>query len=168
MKPQLNLLEEAKILVVGDVILDRYWIGESKRISPEAPVPVVNGEKVLNRLGGAGNVAANVASLGCSVSLLGYVGQDEDGDLVRQLLKESQIESALISRENLNTTVKIRVISQGQQLVRVDFEDSPNKFKSDHLTKVFQEIVDDYHLVIFSDYLKGALHDVSRLIALGE
>ena len=83
MKPQLNLLEEAKILVVGDIILDRYWMGESKRISPEAPVPVVHGKKVLNRLGGAGNVAANVASLGCSVSLLGYVGQDEDGDLVR-------------------------------------------------------------------------------------
>ncbi len=166
MKPQLNLLEEAKILVVGDVILDKYWIGESKRISPEAPVPVVNGDKILNRLGGAGNVAANVASLGCSVSLLGYVGQDEDGDLVRQLLKESQIESALISRENLNTTVKIRVISQGQQLVRVDFEDSPNKFKSDLLTKAFRELINDYQLVIFSDYHKGALHDVSRLISL--
>ena len=166
MKPQLNLLEEAKILVVGDIILDRYWMGESKRISPEAPVPVVNGEKVINRLGGAGNVAANVASLGCSVSLLGYVGQDEDGELVQQLLKECHIESALISREDLNTTVKIRVISQGQQLVRVDFEDSPNKFKSDHLTKVFQEVVDGYQLVIFSDYLKGTLHDVSRLIAL--
>ena len=166
MKPQLNLLEEAKILVVGDVILDRYWMGDSKRISPEAPVPVVNGEKVLNRLGGAGNVAANVASLGCSVSLLGYVGQDEDGDLVRQLLKESQIESDLITREDLNTTVKIRVISQGQQLVRVDFEDSSNKFKGDHLTEAFQEIVDDYQLVIFSDYLKGTLHNVSQLIAL--
>ncbi len=166
MKSQLNLLEEAKILVVGDVILDRYWMGESKRISPEAPVPVVNGEKVLHRLGGAGNVAANVASLGCSVSLLGYVGQDEDGDLVRQLLKECHIESALILREDLNTTVKIRIISQGQQLVRVDFEDSPCKFKSDHLTKAFKEIVDDYQLVIFSDYLKGTLHDVSRLIAL--
>ena len=75
-------------------------MGSQKRISPEAPVPVVNGEKILNRLGGAGNVAANVASLGCSVSLLGYVGQDEDGDIVRQLLQESQIESALISREN--------------------------------------------------------------------
>ncbi len=166
MKSLLGLLEEAKILVVGDVILDRYWMGESKRISPEAPVPVVKGEKVLNRLGGAGNVAANVASLGCSVSLLGYVGQDEDGDLVRNLLKESHIESALISREDLNTTVKIRVISQGQQLVRVDFEDSPKKFKGTQLTKIFREIVDDYQLVIFSDYLKGTLHDVSQLTAL--
>ena len=166
MKPQLNLLENAKILVVGDVILDRYWMGESKRISPEAPVPVINGEKVLNRLGGAGNVAANVASLGCSVSLLGYVGQDEDGDIVGQLLKECNIESALILKEDLNTTVKIRIISQGQQLVRVDFEDPPIKFKSGHLTKSFQEIVDDYQLVIFSDYLKGTLNDISRLIAL--
>ena len=168
MQPIFERLKKARVLVVGDVILDRYWAGESRRISPEAPVPVVNVEKVSNKLGGAGNVAANVASLGCFVSLLGYVGDDQEADLVEELLERSEIKSAVVRRKDRKTTVKLRIISRGQQLVRLDFEDLDDKFSKRSLQDIFEGIVDEHELVIFSDYRKGALADVERLIRIAK
>ncbi|MFL6710726.1 MAG: bifunctional heptose 7-phosphate kinase/heptose 1-phosphate adenyltransferase, partial [Massilia sp.] len=118
-------LGDVRILVVGDVMLDRYWFGEVSRISPEAPVPIVRVERREERLGGAANVARNVASLGAHVGLLGVVGRDEAGEQVAQLLSESSIHSYLQRDPAISTIIKLRVIGRQQQMVRIDFEDAP-------------------------------------------
>ena len=111
-----------RILVVGDVMLDRYWFGEVNRISPEAPVPVVRVERKEARLGGAANVARNVVSLGIDTALLGVIGQDEAGQEVEAILADSGIQSFLKVDPTISTIVKLRVIGRQQQLIRVDFE----------------------------------------------
>src|SRR5437016_4943916 len=117
--------ESVRILVVGDVMLDRYWFGEVNRISPEAPVPVVRVGKREERLGGAANVARNIASLGGVAGLLGVVGQDEAGDVVDGLLTELGINSFLTRDPAISTIIKLRVIGRQQQLLRIDFEEPP-------------------------------------------
>src|SRR5450830_2150533 len=114
-----------RILIVGDVMLDRYWFGEVNRISPEAPVPVVRVERREERLGGAANVARNAATLGAKTGLLGVIGADEAGDVVESLLGELGIDSYLNRDQAISTIIKLRVIGRQQQLVRVDFEDAP-------------------------------------------
>src|SRR3954471_1387469 len=115
-------LDAARLLVVGDVMLDRYWFGEVNRISPEAPVPICRIERREERLGGAANVARNAAALGAHCGLLGVVGADEAGAQVEQLLLDSRIHSYLQRDEAISTIIKLRVIGRQQQLLRIDFE----------------------------------------------
>ncbi|MFZ9264140.1 MAG: bifunctional heptose 7-phosphate kinase/heptose 1-phosphate adenyltransferase, partial [Polynucleobacter sp.] len=116
---------QARLLVVGDVMLDRYWFGDTERISPEAPVPVVLVSKDDERLGGAANVARNAASIGAKISILGVVGDDEPGRRVEELLQAQGVKSHLQRDPSLPTTVKLRVVARQQQLIRLDFEKAP-------------------------------------------
>lgn len=157
--------DSARILVVGDVMLDRYWFGDVNRISPEAPVPVVRVERREERLGGAANVARNTASLSAKTALLGVTGDDEPAHVVEQLLGEMGIRSHLNRDASISTIVKLRVIGRQQQLVRIDFEESPtDTVLRDKLTQ-FNSLVADYDVIIFSDYAKGSLVNVAEMIA---
>lgn len=158
-------LDAVRILVVGDVMLDRYWFGAVHRISPEAPVPIVRVEKREERLGGAANVARNAAALGAHVGLLGVVGADEAGDIVEQLLAESDIHSYLKRDASISTIIKLRVVGHQQQLLRIDFEQSPtDTVLRDKLTQ-FNVLLPQYDVIILSDYAKGSLVDVATMIA---
>ena len=160
-------LGAVRILVVGDVMLDRYWFGDVSRISPEAPVPVVRIQKREERLGGAANVARNAAALGAHCGLLGVVGADEAGAQVAQLLHESRIHSYLQRDEAISTIIKLRVIGRQQQLLRIDFEDAPTEVVlRDKLTQ-FNALLPDYDVIILSDYNKGSLVNVAHMIAAG-
>ena len=155
----------SRILVAGDVMLDRYWFGEVNRISPEAPVPVVRVEKREERLGGAANVARNAAALGAQVSLLGVVGRDEAGDSLEQMLTSMQIASHLKRDPTIATIVKLRVIGRQQQLLRIDFEEAPTDVVlRDKLTQ-FNALLPAHDVIVLSDYAKGSLVDVAQMIA---
>ncbi|MGJ7917668.1 D-glycero-beta-D-manno-heptose-7-phosphate kinase [Massilia sp. LXY-6] len=159
-------LEKVRLLVVGDVMLDRYWFGDVARISPEAPVPVVRIERREARLGGAANVARNAAALGAHCGLLGVVGNDEAGDEVEQILRESSIDSYLKRDEAISTIVKLRVIGRQQQMVRIDFEEAPSETTlRDKLTQ-FKAILPDYDVIVLSDYNKGSLVNVAEMIRM--
>ncbi|CAH0276133.1 D-beta-D-heptose 7-phosphate kinase [Massilia sp. Bi118] len=159
-------LDAVRLLVVGDVMLDRYWFGDVSRISPEAPVPVVRIEKREARLGGAANVARNAAALGAQCGLLGVVGNDEAGDEVEQILRESSIATYLKRDEQISTIVKLRVIGRQQQMVRIDFEEAPSETTlRDKLTQ-FKAVLPDYDVIIFSDYNKGSLVNVAEMIRM--
>ena len=160
-------LGSVRILVVGDVMLDRYWFGDVSRISPEAPVPVVRIEKREERLGGAANVARNAAALGAHCGLLGVVGADEAGTQVAQLLHDSSIHSYLQRDPAISTIIKLRVIGRQQQLLRIDFEDAPSEIVlRDKLTQ-FNALLPDYDVIILSDYNKGSLVNVAHMIEAG-
>jgi rfaE bifunctional protein kinase chain/domain len=155
----------SRILVVGDVMLDRYWFGDVNRISPEAPVPVVRVEKREERLGGAANVARNAAALGAPVGLLGVVGHDEAGNAVEQMLASMHIESYLNRDPAISTIIKLRVIGRQQQLLRIDFEDAPTEaVLRDKLTQ-FNALLPGHDVIVFSDYAKGSLVNVAQMIA---
>lgn len=158
-------LESAKVLVVGDVMLDKYWHGNTKRISPEAPVPVVHINEAKYILGGAANVANNIAALGGESHLAGFCGNDESGLQLRNILKEANIEAHLVGL-NLPTITKLRVLSQHQQLIRLDFEDSFKSVDASPLLDSIREQLHNVNAVIFSDYNKGTLEQVSDMIAL--
>ena len=156
-----------RILIVGDVMLDRYWFGEVNRISPEAPVPVVRVERREERLGGAANVARNAATLGAQTGLLGVIGQDEAGSVVEGLLAELGIKSYLNRDPAISTIIKLRVIGRQQQLVRVDFEDAPtDTVLRDKLTQ-YNALAGNYDVIILSDYAKGSLVNVADMISVG-
>lgn len=157
---------KTRLLVVGDVMLDRYWFGDTRRISPEAPVPVVQVEKIDERLGGAANVARNASALGAQTTILGVVGEDEAGKRVEQLLLESGVQSQLQTDGNVPTTVKLRVIARQQQLIRLDFEEAPSQISLDAKLKRFKSLLPNIDIVILSDYGKGALEQVSAMIEL--
>ena len=157
---------KTRLLVVGDVMLDRYWFGDTGRISPEAPVPVVQVEKIDERLGGAANVARNASALGAQTTILGVVGEDEAGKRVEQLLLESGVQSQLQTDGNVPTTVKLRVIARQQQLIRLDFEEAPSQISLDAKLKRFKSLLPNTDIVILSDYGKGALEQVSAMIEL--
>ncbi len=158
-------LDKVRILICGDVMLDRYWFGDVSRISPEAPVPIVRVERREERLGGAANVARNAAALGARCALLGVVGNDEAGSQVAQLLADSHIESHLQRDEAISTIIKLRVIGRQQQLLRIDFEDAPTDVVlRDKLTQ-FNALLPDVDVVILSDYNKGSLVNVTQMIA---
>ena len=156
----------SRLLVVGDVMLDRYWFGEVSRISPEAPVPVVRIERREERLGGAANVARNAAALGAHTGLLGVAGADEAGDEMERLLHEGGIHSYLQRDEAISTIIKLRVIGRQQQMVRIDFEDAPTENVLRDKLSQFKALLPDYDVIIFSDYNKGALVNVAQMIAL--
>jgi D-glycero-beta-D-manno-heptose-7-phosphate kinase len=157
-------ITKARVLVVGDVMLDRYWFGDVSRISPEAPVPVVRIGRREERLGGAANVARNVASIGAQARLLSVVGQDEAGDRVEQLLKADGIRAQLHRDPELSTTIKLRVIGRQQQLLRIDFETEPGQEVLSSKLADFESSLSDVDLVIMSDYGKGGLKHVERMI----
>lgn len=155
-----------RVLVVGDVMLDRYWFGEVERISPEAPVPVVHVGKREDRLGGAANVARNAAALGAKVTLAGIVGRDEPGREVHAMLKEAGIVAALVDDDQEHpTTLKMRVLGRQQQMVRVDFEGRPSGACVATLTDRVMQLMSEHDVVVLSDYDKGALSEVGQLIA---
>lgn len=154
----------ARVLIVGDVMLDRYWFGEVSRISPEAPVPVVKIEKVEERPGGAANVARNCAALGAKVSLLSVVGADEAGKTLARLMDDANIESSLHEDAGLNTTVKLRVIGRQQQLLRIDFENTPDHEVLRAKLADFSARLADCDVVILSDYGKGGLTHITEMI----
>jgi len=164
----MTTMNSARILIVGDVMLDRYWFGEVNRISPEAPVPVVRVERREERLGGAANVARNAATLGAQTGLLGVIGQDEAGAVVEGLLTDLGISSYLNRDPAISTIIKLRVIGRQQQLVRVDFEDAPtDTVLRDKLTQ-FNALIDNYDVIVLSDYAKGSLVNVADMISVGK
>ncbi|MFN3884692.1 MAG: D-glycero-beta-D-manno-heptose-7-phosphate kinase [Rhodocyclaceae bacterium] len=155
---------QARILVVGDVMLDRYWFGEVSRISPEAPVPVVKVERTEERPGGAANVARNIDALGAQATLLSVVGADEAGAALARLLAESAIDASLHEDAQLATTVKLRVIGRQQQLLRIDFENWPAHEVLQTKLAEFEARVPHCDVVILSDYGKGGLTHIAAMI----
>ena len=153
----------ARVLVVGDLMLDRYWTGNTRRVSPEAPVPVVHVEQTEDKPGGAGNVALNIAALGAQCCLLAVVGDDENGAIVEKLLGEGGVRCELQHEHGFSTITKLRVLSQHQQLIRLDFEDShvPGHFS---LAKKLQDLIQEFDVIVLSDYGKGTLHGIQELI----
>jgi rfaE bifunctional protein kinase chain/domain len=152
------------VLVVGDVMLDRYWFGEVSRISPEAPVPVVLIGKEEHRLGGAANVAWNCKELGASTHLLSVVGRDEAGDKLAQLLKDAGVGASLHRDRKLDTTQKLRVIGRKQQLLRIDFEKPPSTEVLAAKLEEFKGALSGCDAVILSDYGKGGLEHIEDMI----
>ncbi len=155
-----------RALVVGDVMLDRYWQGDTARISPEAPVPVVRVTQTDDRPGGAGNVAVNLAALGARVQLLGVVGADEAGRKLNETLRAAGVEPRLLSQPGSATITKLRVMSRHQQLLRLDFEDGHHAYAAPELMAEFERALAQADVVIFSDYGKGTLRTVAPMIQL--
>jgi len=153
----------AKILVVGDVMLDQYWTGNAGRISPEAPVPVVKVNRDEYRAGGAANVALNIATLGAQVHLLGIIGQDRSGEQLQQVLAKHQVKSDWIYCDS-GTICKLRVLSHHQQLIRMDFEQSVPTQSAQALAKLVAQQLAGFDLLVISDYAKGALIYVPEMI----
>lgn len=158
-------LAHARVLVVGDVMLDRYWYGAVDRISPEAPVPVVRITREEERCGGAANVAFNAATLGAQASLLTVVGDDEASHKLEALVAKTGIRTHFGRDADLKTTVKLRVIGRQQQLIRLDFENTPKSEILATQTATFAQLLPQHDAVLFSDYGKGGLAHVSDMIA---
>lgn len=158
-------ISQVKVLVVGDVMLDRYWFGEVERISPEAPVPVVHVARREDRLGGAANVARNAVALGAQVTLAGIVGRDEPGTKVHDMLTLANIQTCLVDDGDHPTTLKMRVLGRQQQMVRVDFEEMPSLNCVTSLTKQVLDLIEAHDVLVLSDYAKGTLGQVTELIA---
>ena len=164
--PNLKNLRAARVLVVGDVMLDRYWFGDAGRISPEAPVPVVKIDRVEERPGGAANVARNASALGAQVSLLSVVGRDEAGSTLRRLLKRDRVTARLHADRGLTTTIKLRVIGRRQQLVRLDFETPPSGEALASKLRDFSQLLRMTDAVILSDYGKGGLTHIVNMLRM--
>jgi len=159
-------LAAARVLVVGDAMLDRYWFGAVERISPEAPVPVVRVTREEERLGGAANVALNAKTLGAQATLLTVVGQDEPARKLQQLLEQQGVKTLLGHDPQLYTIVKLRVIGRSQQLIRVDFENTPDHEVLANMLGDFERALPEHDAVLFSDYGKGGLEHIPRMIEL--
>jgi len=159
---------KVRILVVGDVMLDRYWFGDVTRISPEAPVPVVKIDRSEERPGGAANVARNCTALGAPTALLSVVGADEAGQSLARLLRDGGIEASLHEDAQMSTTVKLRVIGRQQQLLRIDFENWPAHEVLKAKLAEFERRLPDCDAVILSDYGKGGLTHIAEMIVLAK
>ncbi|MFA7292425.1 MAG: D-glycero-beta-D-manno-heptose-7-phosphate kinase [Rhodocyclaceae bacterium] len=157
-------LSSARLLVVGDVMLDRYWFGDVSRISPEAPVPVVKVERSEERPGGAANVARNAAALGAQVTLLSVVGDDEAGVTLGRLMAEERVQASLYTDPAISTTVKLRVIGRQQQLLRIDFETAPSHEVLQAKLTEFGRLLANCDVVLLSDYGKGGLAHIADMI----
>lgn len=164
MKIEVPAFQDAHLLIVGDVMLDRYWHGDASRVSPEAPVPVVAVSNQEDRPGGAGNVALNVAALGSAATLLGVVGKDEAGQQLRERLEAAGVYCDFLQSTDKPTITKLRVISRHQQLIRLDFEERFGVEDTKDLASRFSALLENVQVVILSDYAKGVLGDVSDLI----
>lgn len=162
--PSAARLRRARVLVVGDVMLDRYWFGNVSRISPEAPVPVVHVARVEERPGGAANVARNAAALGGRVTLLSVVGRDEAGVRLAALMRREKVAARLHRDKAVATTVKLRVIGRRQQLLRADFETAPGHEVLAAKLRDYRRLVRIHDVVILSDYGKGGLAHIAAMI----
>lgn len=165
-RPDRQTLASRRVLVVGDVMLDRYWFGAVERISPEAPVPVVRVASEQERVGGAANVALNVKTLGGNVTLLSMVGQDEPARRLRELLEAHGVATVLGQDPGMQTIVKLRVIGRNQQLLRVDFEREPTHEVLAQMLGDFERELAKHDVVLFSDYGKGGLAHIPRMIEM--
>jgi rfaE bifunctional protein kinase chain/domain len=154
------------VLVIGDLMLDRYLMGDVQRISPEAPVPVVHIQREENRLGGAANVALNIRTLGARVTLLSMVGQDDAACSLRYLLDQHSIESELGEDPRMETIVKLRVIGRAQQMLRIDFEKEPDHEVLAGMLERFATLLEAHDVVLFSDYGKGGLAHIPQMIRM--
>ena len=166
MKQQLPEFSAGRVLVFGDLMLDRYWHGGTSRISPEAPVPVVKIEEAEERAGGAGNVALNIAALGGQVGLLGLVGDDEPAQVLERHLTDMRVDCDFIPVANSHTVTKLRVMSRHQQLIRLDFEDGFIAADGQLGLDEYEKDLEQCQAVILSDYDKGTLRDVPELIRI--
>lgn len=165
---QLPNYSSARVLVVGDLMLDRYWHGATSRISPEAPVPVVHVNDDEQRPGGAGNVALNIAALGAKVSLMGFTGIDAAAESLQQRLKQDGVLCLFEQLQDYPTITKLRVMSRHQQLIRLDFEDGFQQVDSDRLLHQYHAEMAQAQVIILSDYGKGTLNRVDQFIALAK
>ena len=156
----------SRVLIAGDVMLDRYWFGDVSRISPEAPVPVVHVKRTEERPGGAANVARNITALDGRATLLSVVGNDEAADSLEKLLKGERVSASLHRDAGISTTVKLRVIGQQQQLLRIDFERAPSHEVLSAKLDEYERLVDEADAVVLSDYGKGGLEHVQKMIVL--
>ncbi len=161
-----DAVRRARVLVVGDAMLDRYWFGEVERISPEAPVPVVKIARSEERPGGAANVARNAAALGAQVTLISIIGDDEPGHILERLLRGESVNTSLHRDAALPTTVKLRVIGRQQQLLRIDFETVPSPGALAAKLVDYERSLAAFDVVVLSDYGKGGLEHIERMIAL--
>jgi D-glycero-beta-D-manno-heptose-7-phosphate kinase len=166
LKVSATKLASSNVLVVGDAMLDRYWFGAVERISPEAPVPVVRVTREEERLGGAANVALNVKTLGAQATLLTVVGVDEPARKLRQLLEQQGVATLLGEDPKLYTIVKLRVIGRSQQLIRIDFENQPDHEVLHSMLGDYERALGQHQAVLFSDYGKGGLTHIPRMIEL--
>jgi len=160
--------EKARILIVGDVMLDRYWFGNVGRISPEAPVPVVHVTRTEERPGGAANVARNCVALGAEAQLLSVIGDDEAGARLSELIDSSRVKANLHTDASMSTTVKLRVVGRQQQLLRIDFETPPSSEVLASKLADFEAALPECNAVILSDYGKGGLAHISTMIDLAK
>ncbi|MCC6208708.1 MAG: bifunctional D-glycero-beta-D-manno-heptose-7-phosphate kinase/D-glycero-beta-D-manno-heptose 1-phosphate adenylyltransferase HldE [Gammaproteobacteria bacterium] len=165
MKLGIPPFEQGRVLVVGDLMLDRYWHGETSRISPEAPVPVVAVREAEERPGGAGNVALNIAALRARVTVMGLTGADEAADVLSQRLTQAGVDCRLIRRPEYATVTKLRVLSRHQQLIRLDFEDNFARGDLTEIRESFPALAREADVILLSDYGKGTLHEIQGLIA---
>lgn len=156
----------SSVLVVGDLMLDRNWHGDTSRISPEAPVPVVRIEQADDRAGGAGNVALNLAALGSDVAVLGFAGQDEAAEVLQALLHAEGVNCHFEKLIDYPTITKLRVLSRHQQLIRLDFEDGFHTMPCENLLGQYSQLLHTHNVVVLSDYGKGTLASVQQLIRL--
>ena len=166
MNPSRAQLAACRVLVVGDAMLDRYWFGSVERISPEAPVPVLRMQREEDRLGGAANVALNVRRLGAGSRLLTVVGDDAPARTLQILLEREGVSTLLGRDSKLTTIVKLRVIGRSQQLLRIDFESTPDHEVLTQMLSDFQGALAECDVVLFSDYGKGGLTHIPRMIEL--
>jgi D-beta-D-heptose 7-phosphate kinase/D-beta-D-heptose 1-phosphate adenosyltransferase len=168
MKVDIPAFEQASVLVVGDIMLDRYWYGPTQRISPEAPVPIVKINQDEHRPGGAANVALNIASIGGKVTLVGITGEDEAAQHLRTQLKALDINCEFDQQSQIPTITKLRVMSRNQQLIRLDFEESLHEVNKTLLEEKVADQLGQHDLLLLSDYSKGTLSDVQNLIVLAK
>ncbi|PCJ25444.1 MAG: bifunctional heptose 7-phosphate kinase/heptose 1-phosphate adenyltransferase [SAR86 cluster bacterium] len=167
MKLEMPQFQQAKLLVVGDVMLDRYWHGAASRISPEAPVPVVQVGNQEDRPGGAGNVALNIAALGSAATLVGLVGKDDNAADLESRLTAAGVYCEFLQSVDKPTITKLRVIHQHQQLIRLDFEEIFDSADVADLHSKVTSLISSAQVLVLSDYAKGALQNVSEIIELG-
>ncbi|MGF1835726.1 bifunctional D-glycero-beta-D-manno-heptose-7-phosphate kinase/D-glycero-beta-D-manno-heptose 1-phosphate adenylyltransferase HldE [Photobacterium sanguinicancri] len=166
MKLTLPDYDQADVLVVGDVMLDRYWYGPTGRISPEAPVPVVKVDQIEERPGGAANVAMNIAALGGHARLVGLTGIDEQAKALTEKLSSLKVRCDFVSLPDYPTITKLRVMSRGQQLIRLDFEEGFHDVDPDLIMPRLEQSLSQVKAVILSDYAKGALEHVQTMIQM--
>jgi len=168
MKVEIPAFNQAKVLVVGDIMLDRYWYGPTQRISPEAPVPIVRINKNEDRPGGAANVALNIASMGGQTTLIGITGDDVESTTLAARLQAMAIHCEFVKQPDFPTITKLRVMSRNQQLIRLDFEESLQALDKSSLLRSVEQQISSHQLLLLSDYDKGTLSDIPPLIALAK
>ena len=162
-----EIFKKTTVLVVGDVFMDTYIMGDTKRVSPEAPVPVVKAIKEEQKAGGAANVALNTSSMGAKSILLGITGEDQTAEKLKEVLSLNGVDIFLKKLKNLKTITKLRIISRNQQLLRLDFEE-PILFDPGILETEFKKLMQRANSIIFSDYDKGTLNDIQNLISIAK